>query len=164
MLGHPAWRRRKTTERMAGSVLRTEPTEIGTMATLTMEAMNEDGWNAVALPIPADATAELLMEINSWARDRAQVYGDALKGEFYGFKEENDPPADQARKLRMAQMRIVQTEWRLNVLGLFQAWGGTGWAPPEGNEYVNFLIKRMAEPGNYEDPCWRPPQLGLTNG
>jgi hypothetical protein len=123
---------------------------------LTFEAMEQDVWNAVALPIPLDASVELLAEIHSWSRHFAQVYGDALQGERYGFKEEREPEDEQRRKLRMAQMRIVQTEWRLNVLGLYYQLGPKAWVSPEENSQVQYLIKRMAEPGNYEDPSWRP--------
>ena len=37
------------------------------------EAMNEDGWNASARPIPVDALAALLIDIHAWAGHCDQV-------------------------------------------------------------------------------------------
>ena len=125
---------------------------------LTMEAMNENGWNAITLPIPVDASKELLIEAHTWTDHFSQIFVDTIRGD--------DGPVTHAamkrakKKLRIVERRALQVEWRLNVMGLFQGW--PDWQPPEKNEYVKFLIEKMARPGEYDVP-WARELFRLEN-
>lgn len=119
---------------------------------LTIEAMEEDGWNAVALPIPINADKDLLIEIFGWCCDRIQIYTDIMREDGALRIPTTREKADAKERLIKARGRLKQVEWRLNVLGFYREdWGAIdNFTPVERNDRVGRIINNMAKPGNYE--------------
>jgi hypothetical protein len=60
------------------------------------EAIEESGWNAVALPIPVNASKELLIEMYNWTTSFAQIYLDDVRDHHCL----SDPKPDDPRYLK----------------------------------------------------------------
>jgi hypothetical protein len=77
---------------------------------LTMDAIASDGWSAVALPIPVDASNELLREIYLGTHHYIQVYIDGVRGDYGPLSETTYRDYDE--KLALARERAAELEER----------------------------------------------------
>ena len=111
------------------------------------EAIEESGWNAVALPIPVNASKELLIEMYNWTTSFVQLYLDDVRDHrCLSDPKPDDPKYLKAEeRLKLASRRETQIEWRLNVMGLFHS-NSRDWAPAADNEYVKETIERWPIP------------------
>jgi hypothetical protein len=137
------------------NILRPKRLALLAPGTLTIERMDENGWNAIALPIPKDANKDLLIEIDSWCSHFIQIFVDDLRGDDGPITKERRRECEEG--YRLARRRMTQAEWRLAIMGVFRNY--SDWDHPKNNQHVSDIIENMARPGKYPVPQLFDPDL-----
>lgn len=118
----------------------------------TLDAIRVDSWEVLELPIPVDADQELLQEMFGACAGCIQISRDIIAGDGEITPPTPDKLAWAHGAYERSTKRIIQIEWRLNLMGLYQEdWGPLdSFVPADRNERVKRIIANMAKSDHFD--------------